>query len=209
MGRKLTTYIPEKRSSWLTGRYLCARLLSLPPYNQKISRRVLRDDPSKSDMHNREGLKLSKLWKVIKDWRMWPIYALGLTHMSTYPIFIQYPSFFSRLTVHSSPRHASAHLHHALPAQPRIQHHPIQPPQHPLHRPRHHHLTGLLLPQRDHRQSHRRRRSPAVLGFAAARCAVHVQRAHVAMGVLRRGHHHYRVSVRSSGTGCMGVLELV
>jgi len=43
--------------------------------------RILRDDPSKSDMHNREGLKLSKVVKVLSDWRMWPIYALGLTHM--------------------------------------------------------------------------------------------------------------------------------
>lgn len=44
--------------------------------------RVLRDDPSKSDMHNREGLELKKIWQVIKDWRMWPIYILGLTHLS-------------------------------------------------------------------------------------------------------------------------------
>ncbi|KAH8102377.1 MFS general substrate transporter [Cristinia sonorae] len=43
--------------------------------------RVLRDDPSKSDMHNRQGLTFSKVLQVIKDWRMWPIYALGLTHM--------------------------------------------------------------------------------------------------------------------------------
>ena len=44
--------------------------------------RVLRDDPSKSDMHNREGLHIRKIWQVIKDWRMWPIYVLGLIHMS-------------------------------------------------------------------------------------------------------------------------------
>ncbi|KZT08559.1 MFS general substrate transporter [Laetiporus sulphureus 93-53] len=43
--------------------------------------RVLRDDPSKSDMHNREGLTPAKIWKVLKDWRMWPIYILGLLHM--------------------------------------------------------------------------------------------------------------------------------
>ncbi|THH33153.1 hypothetical protein EUX98_g1048 [Antrodiella citrinella] len=43
--------------------------------------RVLRDDPSKSDMHNREGLKFSKMISVLMDWRMWPLYALGLTHM--------------------------------------------------------------------------------------------------------------------------------
>lgn len=44
--------------------------------------RVLRDDPSKSDMHNREGLHIMKIWQVIKDWRMWPIYVLGLVHLS-------------------------------------------------------------------------------------------------------------------------------
>jgi len=46
--------------------------------------RVLRDDPSKSDMHNREGLSIKMIWSAVKDWRLWPIYALGLTHMSAY-----------------------------------------------------------------------------------------------------------------------------
>ena len=32
--------------------------------------RVLRDDPSKSDMHNREGLTLKMVFKVFLDWRM-------------------------------------------------------------------------------------------------------------------------------------------
>ncbi|KZT05894.1 MFS general substrate transporter [Laetiporus sulphureus 93-53] len=40
--------------------------------------RVLRDDPSKSEMHNREGLTPKKIYGVLKDWRMWPIYILGL-----------------------------------------------------------------------------------------------------------------------------------
>ncbi|KAI0074256.1 MFS general substrate transporter [Panus rudis PR-1116 ss-1] len=40
--------------------------------------RVLRDDPSKSDMHNRQGLELKKIWQIIRDWRLWPIYILGL-----------------------------------------------------------------------------------------------------------------------------------
>ncbi|KAI0800678.1 MFS general substrate transporter [Fomes fomentarius] len=41
--------------------------------------RVLRDDPLKSNMHNREGLSLKKIWTILKDWRMWPIYLIGLT----------------------------------------------------------------------------------------------------------------------------------
>ncbi|KAI0800679.1 MFS general substrate transporter [Fomes fomentarius] len=40
--------------------------------------RVLRDDPSKSNMHNRQGLSVKKIWTILKDWRMWPIYILGL-----------------------------------------------------------------------------------------------------------------------------------
>ncbi|KAF8913212.1 MFS general substrate transporter [Gymnopilus junonius] len=43
--------------------------------------RILRDDPSKSDMHNREGLTPGMIWEAIKDWRLWPIYALGISHM--------------------------------------------------------------------------------------------------------------------------------
>ncbi|KAG1754764.1 major facilitator superfamily domain-containing protein [Suillus paluster] len=43
--------------------------------------RVLRDDPTKSDMHNREGLTVGMIWNAICDWRMWPIYVLGITHM--------------------------------------------------------------------------------------------------------------------------------
>ncbi|KAF9453885.1 MFS general substrate transporter [Macrolepiota fuliginosa MF-IS2] len=43
--------------------------------------RVLRDDPSKSDMHNREGLNIRMIWAALKDWRLWPIYCVGLVHM--------------------------------------------------------------------------------------------------------------------------------
>ncbi|KAJ3789968.1 major facilitator superfamily domain-containing protein [Lentinula aff. detonsa] len=43
--------------------------------------RILRDDPSKSDMHNRQGLSVRAIWKALRDWRMWPLYILGLTHM--------------------------------------------------------------------------------------------------------------------------------
>ncbi|QRW20320.1 major facilitator superfamily transporter [Rhizoctonia solani] len=43
--------------------------------------RVLRDDPSKSDMHNREGLSPKMIWNSLCDWHMWPLYVLGLVHM--------------------------------------------------------------------------------------------------------------------------------
>ena len=41
--------------------------------------RILRDDPSKGDMHNRQALSFSLFWEAIKDYDMWPIYLLGVT----------------------------------------------------------------------------------------------------------------------------------
>lgn len=41
--------------------------------------RVLRDDPSKGDMHNREGLSFREFWLCLTDWHMWPIYLIGLS----------------------------------------------------------------------------------------------------------------------------------
>lgn len=41
--------------------------------------RVLRDDPSKGDMHNRQAVDLKLLWKSICDYDLWPVYILGLT----------------------------------------------------------------------------------------------------------------------------------
>ncbi|KAG2104403.1 allantoate permease [Suillus discolor] len=40
--------------------------------------RVLRDDPTKGDMHNREGLSIRRLWTAVCDYDLWPIYILGL-----------------------------------------------------------------------------------------------------------------------------------
>ncbi|KAL1600959.1 hypothetical protein SLS59_005624 [Nothophoma quercina] len=41
--------------------------------------RILRDDPSKGDMHNRQGLSFPMLWECLKDYHMWPIYLIGLS----------------------------------------------------------------------------------------------------------------------------------
>ncbi|KAI9744912.1 MAG: hypothetical protein M1818_001838 [Claussenomyces sp. TS43310] len=41
--------------------------------------RVLRDDPGKGGMHNRQGINFRLFWDSITDYDMWPIYLLGLT----------------------------------------------------------------------------------------------------------------------------------
>lgn len=68
---------PTQTASWFRGKdgWFTER-------EEKIMvNRVLRDDPSKGDMHNRQGLSISMLWECLKDYHMWPIYLLGLTWM--------------------------------------------------------------------------------------------------------------------------------
>ncbi|KAM3082716.1 hypothetical protein ACMFMF_002369 [Clarireedia jacksonii] len=44
-----------------------------------IINRVIREDPTKSGMHNRQPLTPKLLWKSMCDYDLWPIYIIGLT----------------------------------------------------------------------------------------------------------------------------------
>jgi hypothetical protein len=41
--------------------------------------RILRDDPGKSTMHNRQGLSWTLFKEALTDYDMWPLYLIGLT----------------------------------------------------------------------------------------------------------------------------------
>ncbi|KAI9148210.1 major facilitator superfamily transporter [Paramyrothecium foliicola] len=60
-------------------------------FNEKevkiIVNSVIRDDPQKGGMHNRQGLSIRQIWECAKDYDMWPLYALGLLFgLPKYPV---------------------------------------------------------------------------------------------------------------------------
>ncbi|KAF2224753.1 major facilitator superfamily domain-containing protein [Elsinoe ampelina] len=66
---------PTQTASWFRGKKGW-----FTEHEEKIMvNRVLRDDPSKGDMHNRQGLSLTMFRECIMDYHMWPIYLIGLS----------------------------------------------------------------------------------------------------------------------------------
>ncbi|KAI1210111.1 major facilitator superfamily domain-containing protein [Annulohypoxylon truncatum] len=48
---------------------------------------VIRDDPQKGGMFNRQGLSVKQIWECSKDYDMWPLYILGLLFgLPKYPV---------------------------------------------------------------------------------------------------------------------------
>jgi hypothetical protein len=83
---------PTSTASWFRGRKGW--------FNEREEKiminRVLREDPSKSSMHNREPLTPALLWKSMKDYDLWPIYILGLTFQTPMSTTANYLTLFLR-----------------------------------------------------------------------------------------------------------------
>lgn len=67
---------PSQTANWFRGKQGW-----FSEHEEKILvNRLLRDDPSKGDMHNRQAVNLARLWKCLRDYDLWPLYMVGLTN---------------------------------------------------------------------------------------------------------------------------------
>lgn len=62
----------QTKSWWAPNGWFTDREVSI------MVNRVLRDDPAKGDMHNRQAITPRRLWEVLKEYDLWPMYALGM-----------------------------------------------------------------------------------------------------------------------------------
>ncbi|KAF7162003.1 hypothetical protein CNMCM5623_007374 [Aspergillus felis] len=52
--------------------------------------RIIREDPSKGTMHNRQPLSLKLIWQSFKDYDLWPLYIIGLLFLIPSATISQY-----------------------------------------------------------------------------------------------------------------------
>lgn len=53
--------------------------------------RVIREDPSKSSMHNRQPITPKLLWQSMSDYDLWPLYLLGLNFQTPMSMYWPFP----------------------------------------------------------------------------------------------------------------------
>ena len=46
--------------------------------------RILREDPSKGSMHNRQPLTAKLVWMSLKEFDLWPLYIVGVLFSAPY-----------------------------------------------------------------------------------------------------------------------------
>lgn len=69
-----------------------------------IVSRILRDDPTKGDMHNRQALSIKRIWKAIWDYDLWPLYIMYVHH--PHPCDISFSLMLARAIQRSTVRNS-------------------------------------------------------------------------------------------------------